>query len=110
MKSTFGPASAALILLIAGPLTIWSFVMFLLLLTGAADIGLIGMEGYLGLLALTALGALACRRSIIVLRKRGGKNKRSRVSRAVMLLGIVALAQVPVTMWRNESYSDMFNG
>ena len=109
--TAFGPVSATLVLLAAGPLTIWSLVMFLMLVTGAVNAGFAGPASYLGLLVFSFLGALACRRAINVLRtQQGGVGKRSRWARAVMLTGIVAVAQVPVTMFSNESFGDALNG
>jgi hypothetical protein len=110
-STVFRPASATLILLAAGPLTIWSTVMFLMLLTGVDTGQHGGAAVYVGLLVFSFLGALACRRAINVLRSHpGGDDRRSRRSRAVMLFGIVAVAQLPVTIWNNQSFGDTLSG
>ncbi len=110
-SSAFGPVSATVVLLAAGPLAIWSLVMFLMLLSGVVDLGLPGVTSYLALLVVSLLGALACRRAINVLRSRqGGAERRSRAARALMLVGIVAVSQVPVTMWANQSMEDTLHG
>jgi hypothetical protein len=111
-SSAFGPTSATLLLLAAGPLTIWSLVMFLLCVTGEVDLGFASSKaGPFGLLVFSFMGALACRRAINVLRARpGGAARQSRIARAVMLIGIVAVAQVPVTMWANQSFNDTLSG
>ncbi len=110
-SSAFGPTSATLLLLAAGPLTIWSMVMFLMAISGEVDLGFSSKAGPLGLLVFSFMGALACRRAINVLRTRpGGAARQSRIARAVMLIGIVAVAQAPVTMWTNQSLGDTMSG
>ena len=109
-SSAFSPLSATLVLLAAGPITTWSVVMLLMLIAGVVEIGG-GFKTYLGLLVFSFLGALACRRAVTVLRTSpGGSHKSSRGARALMLVGIVALAQLPIMILTNDTYRDTLKG
>jgi len=99
--SFLGPVSATVILLLAGPVSLWVLIMFLLLVTGVVDIGASGSSALLaGLMMLRMLCSVACRRAVIVLRTQPGMDTQwSRACRLVMLLGIVAMAQALVMIW-----------
>lgn len=81
--SAIGPVLATFTILGAGPLTIWSAVVFLISVTGAVDMRFGRGTGAWGLLVFTFLGGLAFRRAVAVLRGiPGWGDKRSRVVRA----------------------------
>lgn len=99
--TALGPVTATGILVLAGPVSLWALITFLLLVTRALDIGELASGALLaGLMMLSMLCALACRRAVIVLRAQSGAETLwSRAGRLVMLLGILAMAQAPIMVW-----------
>ncbi len=100
-ETALGPVTATVILVSAGPVSLWALITFLLLVSGGLDIGESASGALLaGLMMLSMLCALACRRAANVLRTQPGTDTPwSRAGRVVMLLGILAMAQAPIMIW-----------
>ena len=109
--SAIGPVLATLTVLGSAPVAIWSLTMFLLSMTGSMEFQFAGGTGPWGLLVMTFLGGLAFRRAIAVLRAiPGWDGKSSRVVRGMLLVGVVAITQLPLTMSRDQFYLPALTG
>ncbi len=109
--SAIGPVLATLAILGSAPMAIWSFTMFLLSVSGRLEFQFASAAGPWGLLVLTFLGSLAFRRAITVLRGIPSWNgKSSRVVRGMLLVGVVAITQLPLTLSRDQFYMPALTG
>ncbi len=113
-STKLGPKSAVFILLVAGPLSIWTMIMFVLLVTGAAGFTLPGgaVSG-LGLVSISLLCALACRRALNVLRSTsnlGGISITSIALRGALLIATLMMAHMVLGIWSDDRFTGAVSG
>ena len=109
--SALGPVLATLTVLGSAPVAIWALTMLLLSLMGSMEFQFAGGLGPSGLLVMTVLGILAFRRAIAVLRGiPGWEGKSSRAVRGMLLVGVVAITQLPLTLSRDQFYLPLLTG